>query len=48
MHANLTGGQAVVAIVLCVVNTVLVAALLAKIWLPDLLARWRGGGQAGE
>ena len=42
MHGNFTGGELAVAIVLCVVNTVLVAVLLGKIWLPDLLARWRG------
>jgi hypothetical protein len=46
MHGTLEGGQLTVAIVVCVVNTVLVAALLAKIWLPDLLARRRGGGPA--
>src|SRR5919201_1393921 len=43
MQHNFTGGELAVAIVLCVVNTVLVAVLLGKIWIPDLLARWRGG-----
>lgn len=46
MHGSLAGGELAVAIVICVVNTVVVAALLAKIWLPDLLAGRRGGGQA--
>lgn len=43
MHGTFTGGELAVAIVLCAVNTALVAVLLGKIWLPDLLARWRGG-----
>lgn len=46
MHGSLAGGELAVAIVICVVNTVVVAALLAKIWLPDLLAGRRGGGPA--
>ena len=43
MQHNFTGRELAVAIVLCVVNTVLVAVLLGKILIPDLLARWRGG-----
>ena len=46
MDSNFTGGEWVVAILLCAVNTVVAAGLLAKIWLPDLLARLRGGGSA--
>jgi hypothetical protein len=47
VHGNFTGGELAVAIVLCVVNTVLVAVLLGRIWLPDLVARWRGGRARG-
>lgn len=43
MHGNFTGGGLAAAIVLCAVNTALVAVLLGKIWIPDLLARRRGG-----